>query len=280
MILLIAAVVGAVVTAAMWSGVRSVFARPVFQRRNVRGRMVPVGVGILLAVAATVGAALVAVADAAGVSLGSRAESATQLTLFAALGFSMLGLFDDLAADEGVSGYRGHLLALFRGRLSAGSIKLFGGAAVALVVVAPLADGSLVRLFLDGALVALCANLANLLDRAPGRVIKVATAAEAALIAATLAPPTTIGVVFVGASALALGVGDLREQLMLGDAGANVLGATVGLGVVLATSTTVRTVVLAVVLALNLLSEVVSFSALIRRTPPLRLLDEWGRELP
>ena len=80
------------------------------------------------------------------------------------------------------------------------------------------------------------ANLANLLDRAPGRVAKVALllALPVALVAGVderMAGP----VVIVGAT-LALLWPDLREQLMLGDTGANVLGATLGLAVVLTTA--------------------------------------------
>ena len=69
--------------------------------------------------------------------------------------------------------------------------------------------------------------------------------------------------------ALAVGAGaglltaDLSERLMLGDAGANVLGAALGLGVVLACSPGVRTAVLVVVALLNLASEAVSFTAVI-----------------
>jgi hypothetical protein len=64
---------------------------------------------------------------------------------------------------------------------------------------------------------------------------------------------------------------------MLGDAGANVLGATLGLGVVLTCSPGVRTGVLVVVAALNMVSERVSFSRVIAATPPLDAADRWGR---
>jgi UDP-GlcNAc:undecaprenyl-phosphate/decaprenyl-phosphate GlcNAc-1-phosphate transferase len=85
------------------------------------------------------------------------------------------------------------------------------------------------------------------------------------------------GVAVIAGAAAALLWPDLRERLMLGDAGSNVLGAVAGLGVVLSTALWVRVVVLVVVLALNLASEAVSFSKVIERVPPLRYADRLGR---
>jgi UDP-N-acetylmuramyl pentapeptide phosphotransferase/UDP-N-acetylglucosamine-1-phosphate transferase len=70
---------------------------------------------------------------------------------------------------------------------------------------------------------------------------------------------------------------DLRERLMLGDTGANLLGAVLGLAVVLETSRPVRTGVLVVLVLLNLASERVSFSKVIAATPGLRHADRLGR---
>ncbi|MCZ7628432.1 MAG: hypothetical protein M5U19_04970 [Microthrixaceae bacterium] len=70
---------------------------------------------------------------------------------------------------------------------------------------------------------------------------------------------------------------DLREQMMMGDAGANPLGAATGLATVLVFAPSVRVAVLVVLLALNLASEWVSFSQVIERTPPLRYMDRLGR---
>ena len=81
--------------------------------------------------------------------------------------------------------------------------------------------------------------------------------------------------VVVGAG-LALLLDDLHEHLMVGDAGANVLGGAIGLGVVLTTGKPTRLVALAVVVALNLVSELVSFTRVIDAVPPLRALDRWG----
>src|SRR5699024_8971506 len=70
---------------------------------------------------------------------------------------------------------------------------------------------------------------------------------------------------------------DLRERGMLGDAGANVLGAAVGAAATRRLSAPSRLTVLASVVALTLASERISFSAVIERTPALRALDRLGR---
>jgi UDP-N-acetylmuramyl pentapeptide phosphotransferase/UDP-N-acetylglucosamine-1-phosphate transferase len=80
----------------------------------------------------------------------------------------------------------------------------------------------------------------------------------------------------VGALA-ALLPADLGERVMLGDTGANPMGAVLALGLVLVAPFWGRVVALLVVLALNLVSEVVSFSAVIDRVRPLRWVDRAGR---
>ena len=71
--------------------------------------------------------------------------------------------------------------------------------------------------------------------------------------------------------------GDLTERTMLGDTGANALGALVGTGLALVPSAAVRAGALTGVVTLIVLSEKVSFSAVIDRTPLLHAVDRWGR---
>ncbi len=277
MIVAAAFVAGAALALGLWAMTAPAFAIPVFARENFRGRQLPTAVGVLVALVALGVDALVVVAVAAGAEPDEGAVAGLGLATVAALGFALLGLLDDLGGAGESGGFRGHLRALSSGRLTTGAIKLFGGAAVGVVVVSVREPGSLGRLLADGALVALAANLGNLFDRAPGRTTKLALVSLVVLVVATGAEPVLAGVALVVGAGGGLLPADLDERLMLGDAGANVLGAALGLGVVLACSPTTRTVVLVLVALLNLASERVSFSKVIDATPPLRAADRFGR---
>lgn len=273
--LIAAAVLGAAGAAVGWSMLRDTFAAPLFLRTNVRGAQVPVAVGVLLPIVLVAAAAVLVLADTAGwLELG---ETALRTTVLGAAGFGLLGLLDDLGGDGSSRGFGGHLRALAERRLTTGAVKLFGGGAVALLVASAASDERPARLLADAALIALAANLANLLDRAPGRVAKAALLAAVPIGSVAGLDDRLAGSVVVLAATAVLLRPDLREQLMLGDTGANVLGATLGLAVVLTAAPSTRSIVLAVVLVLNLASERISFSRVIDRTPPLRALDRLGR---
>jgi UDP-GlcNAc:undecaprenyl-phosphate/decaprenyl-phosphate GlcNAc-1-phosphate transferase len=198
--------------------------------------------------------------------------------LVLAVGLSLLGLVDDLAGDGDRRGFRGHLRSLAEGRLSTGGLKLIGGGAVALVAVAAVRPGGPVGYLLtDAALVALAANLGNLLDRAPGRTIKVGAVAVLVLVAATGAVEALGATAVLVGGALAMLLDDLHERVMLGDTGANLLGGGVGLAVVATGSDVTRLAVLAALCILNGISEWISFSRVIDGFPPLRILDRAGR---
>jgi UDP-N-acetylmuramyl pentapeptide phosphotransferase/UDP-N-acetylglucosamine-1-phosphate transferase len=132
-------------------------------------------------------------------------------------------------------------------------------------------------LLVDGVLIALAANLGNLLDRAPGRTIKASLVMYVPL--AFVLGQSAIGVAIAPVMGAAFGLlgDDLRERVMLGDTGANVIGAVLGLAVVLGTEETTRLVVMLVLVALNVAAELVSFTSVIDRVAPLRAIDRAGR---
>jgi UDP-N-acetylmuramyl pentapeptide phosphotransferase/UDP-N-acetylglucosamine-1-phosphate transferase len=279
MTLALAALTGFLAARVLWLLLAPVFAHPTFRRLNFRERVVPTGAGVIVALVAIAGEAVRATAAAAGIG-DAGTTSARVAVLVAVAGFALLGLIDDVAGVGEERGFRGHVGALLEGRLTTGGLKVLGGAAVAVVAVALFRQDSFAAFAADAGLVALAANLGNLFDRAPGRAIKVGTLAFVVLAILTSAPREVIPVAVVAGAGLGLLLGDLHERLMLGDAGANALGAALGIGVVATTSLTVRVLVLAVLAVLTILSERISFSKVIAATPPLRILDELGRRSP
>ncbi len=212
---------------------------------------------------------------------GERPRTVVATALATSAG-AALGLVDDLAEQpEGArKGLRGHLRALARGEVTTGSLKLLGigAGAFAAALVGTRRTGSLggwaADVAINSALVASSANLVNLLDLRPGRALK-ATIAGAGLAGLAGAAPGAAGVV-VGAAGAAL-EGDLAERDMLGDCGANSLGAATGAVVAFGAPRLARCAVLAGTVALNLVSERISFTEVIARTRVLRDLDELGR---
>lgn len=272
-------VVAGAVAAALWLATRATFTQPLFARQNYRGVDVPVGVGVLIGVTVIVVAGIWQV----GVTLSSSfaIESFSVILVVAiACGFGLLGLFDDVAAIGSDRGFRGHLRAMADRRLTTGGLKLVVGGLFSLALAGvSIPNVNVGRLVLGGAVIALAANLGNLFDRAPGRCVKVSLIAGIVLLATCGAAEREVlfGVVVVLGAGVGLGVFDLREELMLGDAGSNVLGATLGWGLVATSGDVAQIVALVVLLALNAASEKVSFSAVINRVGPLRFLDMLGR---
>jgi UDP-GlcNAc:undecaprenyl-phosphate/decaprenyl-phosphate GlcNAc-1-phosphate transferase len=234
-------------------------------RTNHRGESVT-----LLEGPAVTAAAVLASALAPGLPPRVRAALAA-----AGIGAAAFGGYDDLAGSGDRRGFRGHLGALARGEVSTGVVKIGGIGATGLVVAA-LAGGAATDVIINAGLTAGGANLLNLFDLRPGRAIKVAVAGGSLLAAAV--PARQAGAVAgpLGA-ALALLPEDLGERAMLGDAGANALGAMLGVGAAVSLPRAARAALLAGIMGLTAASEVVSFTAVIERTPALRWLDLLGR---
>ena len=250
---------------------------PALQRENYRGHVLPTAGGIFIVVALLVVEGGRAVLGSFGIGSESGLTLARSEVLFAVFGFGFLGLVDDLVAVGNDRGFKGHLGALRRGRVTTGLLKLVGGLCVAVVLVATPGFKSGRTLIVDAVLIALAANLGNLLDRAPGRTIKAAFVVYVPLAFVLGAGPTGVAISVVMGATFGLFGDDLRERLMLGDTGANVVGAVLGLAVVLGTEESTRVIVMLALVALNVAAELVSFSAVIDRVPPLRMLDRAGR---
>jgi UDP-N-acetylmuramyl pentapeptide phosphotransferase/UDP-N-acetylglucosamine-1-phosphate transferase len=277
MSVLVALLVGLVTVRFFRIACREILHSPALERRNYRNKALPTAGGLFIVLTVLTIEAGRSVLGAVGVGSESGLTLARSEMLFALVAFGFLGLVDDLAAVGEDRGFRGHLRALRNGRVTTGLLKLVGGAAVAIVLVATPGFKSGRTLIVDAMLIALAANLGNLLDRAPGRTIKCGLIAYAPLALVIGTAPIGIALAPVMGAALGLLGDDLRERLMLGDTGANVIGAALGLAVVLGTNSVVRLVTMLVLLAANVAAERISFSAVIDSVGFLRAIDRLGR---
>ncbi|MFY1632408.1 hypothetical protein ACN27F_03820 [Solwaraspora sp. WMMB335] len=278
---LLVAGAGALAVRAALRTTRRVAARGVLDRTNFRGRTVSLAGGPALAAGASAAAAL-----------GAAHPAVAAAALVAGTGAGAVGLYDDIAGDRPgqrtAKGFTGHLAALRAGQVTSGLVKIIGvgaagiGAASLLAAApghrararSPIVAGA--DLLLGAGVIAGTANLVNLLDLRPGRAGKAGL-----LIAAPLLAGPTGGVVAGTAGAVAgLLRDDLDEQVMLGDCGANALGALLGVAIAQRSGLAGRAAALGVLTALTVASERVSFTQVIQGTPGLRELDALGRRTP
>ena len=290
----LAAIAGAgLAAAAARAGYAGLTRRPpggeaAWTRTNHRGEPVTLLEGPAVATAAVLAAMI-------GPGLAPRTRAAL---VAAGIGAGACGGYDDLAGSGDRRGFRGHLGALARGQVTTGAVKIGGIGATGLAAAA-LLGGSPVDVAVNAGLTAGAANLLNLFDLRPGRASKVVLAAGALLAVGapggtggraaaaedaagagtpgTGRPAAVHAVAAPVGAALALLPEDLGERAMLGDAGANALGAMLGAAAAASLPRPARIAALAAVTGLTAASEVVSFTKVIERTPPLRWLDMLGR---
>ena len=257
---------------------------------NFRGRTVSLRGGVGVAAGAV--AASAQLGRALGAGAGTRPAAAAVAATGAA---GAAGLIDDLDGgahdgDTPAKGLKGHLSALARGRVTTGAVKIAvigSGALVAGVLLArhraaaPLRRPAATALdaVVSAVTIASWADVHNLLDLRPGRALKAAALLTAPLLAdrrPAAAACRALAAGCLGATAAAL-PGDLMEETMLGDTGANALGALAGTALAAHPARPVRVAAAAAGTGLVLASERVSFTRVIARTPALAALDAVGR---
>ena len=175
-------------------------------------------------------------------------------------------------------GFHGHLRALAQGKVTTGALKIAGigiGAGIGAIGIGRSRGSGLPSWVLDTVLIAGSANLANLFDLRPGRCLKLGTLISLVL-SGNKGDAKMLGRGALTVCLLELPK-DLGEKEMLGDTGANALGALLGVAVAQKTKLAGKLIAVLAVVTLNAVSEKISFSQVISGNAVLRTIDNLGR---
>lgn len=264
---LILTAVSIVSTIAMVPLTRLLVRRMHLIRPNFRGEQIPAGFGFLLALSSIPGYVLASL-------LWEDAVSRTGSFLLGVIVFGVVGLVDDAYGSRSTGGFKGHFTQLARGRVTTGAVKALGGGITALLLGGIAAGFDPFITLLNGLVIALTANLLNLLDLRPGRAVSCYWLLLLALVLSRLGHQWAWWeIVPILPAAIWLTGLDRRAKVMLGDAGSNVLGVVLGLAFVWNVGTIPKLAALIVLIGIHAYSEKYSISRLIDSHPVLRRID-------
>ncbi|MGE5583392.1 MAG: hypothetical protein ACM3X9_12775 [Bacillota bacterium] len=249
-----------------------------FMKPNYREEKIPACAGLIFV-------ALLPLITGISLLLGINSAYDSFLFLFIILGAGFMGLVDDKMGNHNTKGFKGHFLALIKNKkLTSGGFKALFGATIALVfsIGAAIPGGRSFwtpwTIFINFLLVCLAMNMINLFDLRPGRAGKIYLLAFLIVIAFSKSMEHYLGLYLpIVAILLYYLPFDLRAEMMMGDTGSNLLGASLGGMMAWMLSDFSKIVALGIMIALQLSAEKVSFTKIIERYSFLRYIDNIGR---
>ncbi|MDR1773555.1 MAG: glycosyl transferase [Clostridioides sp.] len=195
---------------------------------------------------------------------------------FALMSMFFAGIIDDTVGNRNVSGLKGHFKSLFKGELTTGGFKaLFGGFVGILVSV--MISKNIFDIIINTLVIALSTNLMNLLDLRPGRAIKGYLAIMIGIFVTSFASINTFLQFLIVPNVIAYFNSDLKAKSMMGDAGSNVLGISIGVLFVVGYSFNVRVGWLLFLVLIHLITEKYSLTKIIEKVKILNFIDKLGR---
>ncbi|SFK93359.1 hypothetical protein SAMN03159341_102239 [Paenibacillus sp. 1_12] len=267
-------------------------------RPNYKGQIIATGCGLLIWLLVLVNTMMMN-------GLASFFRGQKELTAFNQVSFlsytaamsvvALAGFADDAIGDKMIKGLKGHWLLWKEKQIcSTGLLKAILTGIAALLFVSGLSSDSWWQLCADLILLGLMTNGINLLDVRPGRALKgffmiTAAGTFVQLSAIAISGQFHIGELLQTAMKLApyvlpvyIGAGillgpDLRAELMIGDAGANVLGFALGCWVVLGSAWQLQAILIVLLLVLHIMAWRSSVSQWIEANRLLLWFDLLGR---
>ena len=240
--------------------------------KNYRSEVIPQGIGIMFPIYTLLWYILY-ILSAKNYSLD------TLLIQFVITAACLIGFIDDMLGSRNVLGLKGHFKSLLKGRLTTGALKAIIGLLIAFIISSSLTSNPL-ETVINTLIIALSTNFFNLLDLRPGRAIKVYIFSFLViLVSLIIKHKTAIISPFIPLVGSIIGYMpyDLKARCMMGDAGSNVLGISVGFLVVLTLSWYIKLGVLAFLIVIHIFTEKYSLTDLIKNNRFLNYLDNLGR---
>lgn len=241
--------------------------------KNYKGEKIPFAVGLIFPLGYIVSV----------IPLLISVENTEYLLKFCYLqyGFAVLGLLDDFLGNGTSKGLKGHLNSFFKkGVITTGFLKASFGLVIAFTLTLTYLDlefNSLFILLLDVLIIALSANAINSLDLRPGRAGKIFLLVSIYFYLTTglwefvhIIPIILMVIIFLP--------GDLKGRYMLGDAGANALGAALGGYTAFFYDYGTKIYLLGALILFHIITESISLTYIIEKTPIISNFDKWGRD--
>ena len=241
-------------------------------RENYRGDMIPVGLGLVFIPTLVINSIILIYSNIVPEKI-----IMIYMLLFASIAMSFVGIIDDSLGNRGVTGLIGHFKALFKGSLTTGAFKALLGGFVGLTLAVTLSK-SIPNIIVATLVVALSTNMMNLFDLRPGRAIKAYVILAIIIFLASTKFNREVMMLIVPA-VLAYFYFDLRALTMMGDAGSNVLGVSIGVFIVSSFDLPVQLVSLVLLVAIHVLTEKFSLTKIIENNKFLDYVDKLGRAL-
>ena len=241
-------------------------------RENYRGDMIPVGLGLVFIPTLVINSIILIYSNIVPEKI-----IMIYMLLFASIAMSFVGIIDDSLGNRGVTGLMGHFKALFKGSLTTGAFKALLGGFVGLTLAVTLSK-SIPNIIVATLVVALSTNMMNLFDLRPGRAIKAYVILAIIIFLASAKFNREVMMLIVPA-VLAYFYFDLRALTMMGDAGSNVLGVSIGVFIVSSFDLPVQLVSLVLLVAIHVLTEKFSLTKIIENNKFLNYVDKLGRGL-
>ncbi len=246
---------------------------------NFKGELIPQGIGVMFALYTLPWYTLYLIIN--NYYPSDLIETGSILIMITALyTASLLGFMDDILGSRDALGLKGHIRALLSGRLTTGITKAAGVLFISLIASIFLSFGFW-TIILNTLLTALFTNLLNMLDLRPGRAVKfyifltLIFGINALLIGRYY---SFILILPIIGSVIGYFPFDLKARCMMGDAGSNLLGISIGILSVIQYGYFGKLILLFLLIMIHVITEKHSLSDVIKHSRLLSFFDNLGRE--